>query len=419
MGQRPRAHYHVDGEPLGERKVWLQDDYVKFIRLSQWLLDGTGAGVHGYISNHGYLDNPTFRGMRWSLMQSFRRIRVLHLHGNLKKKEVPPEGGRDVNVFDIQQGVAIGLFAKAAAASKCVGHADLWGEREQKYRWLWEHDSADTEWVQLEPGPPFQLFEPFDDAGTGAYYGWPAINEVMAVNVTGIVTARDGFVIDFDREALRGRIADLRSKSLSDDAIRKKYFVGKGSKKYPPRGLPRMEAACRPGRRFVKTISGMSGTRLCCIARSTSGRCTTSRGWWTGLGLKPCRICSQEKMLVNRHERGQTKLTSGVQRISSRRRAIIQHHKTCSAYDSQLRSFRSIPLSRSRQGRRSRCSAAGPKGKDGRTPNLDSGFVEQMADATELRFVSDGRCDLRKTFGPEDVLAYIYAVFHCRNTAPV
>ena len=197
------SYYHVDGEPLGERKVWLQDDYVKFIRFSQWLLDGTGAGVHGYISNHGYLDNPTFRGMRWSLMQSFRQIRVLDLHGNLKKKEAPPEGGRDVNVFDIQQGVAIGLFTKAAAA-RSVRHADLWGERESKYKWLLEHGSLDTEWTQLEPDPSFYLFEPFDSAGTDDYSGWPAINEVMPVNVTGIVTARDDFVIDLDREALRG-----------------------------------------------------------------------------------------------------------------------------------------------------------------------------------------------------------------------
>ena len=105
--------------------MWLQDDYVKFIRLSQWLLDSTGAGVHGYISNHGYLDNPTFRGMRWSLMQSFRRIYLLDLHGNLKKKEVPPEGGLDVNVFDIQQGVAIGLFTKGVCAGQVIRYADL------------------------------------------------------------------------------------------------------------------------------------------------------------------------------------------------------------------------------------------------------------------------------------------------------
>ena len=167
-GTATASYYHVDGEPLGERKVWLQDDYVKFIRLSQWLLDGTGVGVHGYISNHGYLDNPTFRGMRWSLMQSFRWIRVLDLHGTSGRRRLRRGAARDVNVFDIQQGVAIGLFTKAAAASRCVCHTDLWGEREQKYRWLWEHGSADTEWARLEPGPPFYLFEPFDDAGTGS-----------------------------------------------------------------------------------------------------------------------------------------------------------------------------------------------------------------------------------------------------------
>ena len=115
-GLQTESYYHVAGEPLGERKVWLQDDYVKFTRLSQWLLDGAGAGVHGYITNHGYIDNPTFRGMRWSLMQTFGQVDVLDLHGNVKKKEMAPDGGSDENVFDIQQGVAIGLFTKTLAA---------------------------------------------------------------------------------------------------------------------------------------------------------------------------------------------------------------------------------------------------------------------------------------------------------------
>ena len=107
--------------------------YVKFIRLAQWLVDCAGSGVLGYISNHGYLNNPTFRGMRCSLMQSFRRVRVLDLHGNLKRKEVRPGGGDDLNVFDIQQGVAIGLFTKTSESSRSVCRADLWGERAQKY----------------------------------------------------------------------------------------------------------------------------------------------------------------------------------------------------------------------------------------------------------------------------------------------
>ena len=402
-GTATASYYHVEGEPLGERKVWLQDDYVKFIRLSQWLLDGTGAGVHGYISNHGYLDNPTFRGMRWSLMQSFRRIRVLDLHGNLKKKEAAPAGGRDVNVFDIQQGVAIGLFTKAAAAGRCVCHTDLWGEREQKYRWLWEHGSADTEWVRLEPGPPFHLFEPFDDAGTGAYYGWPAINEVMAVNVTGIVTARDGFVIDFDREALRGRIADLRSKSLSDDAIRKKYFVGKGSKKYPPgdsRGW-KLPAA----RRKIREDDQWDERYATVLYRPFDIREMYYVPWmvdWPRTEAMPHLLAGENVGLITTR---QTKDEWGTLATSN-----IIAHKTCSAYD--INSLFPLYLYPGVGKADGSLFSRWAKGKDGRTPNLDSGFVEQIATATELRFVSDGRGDLRKTFGPEDVLAWIYAVFH-------
>ena len=402
-GTATASYYHVEGEPLGERKVWLQDDYVKFIRLSQWLLDGTGAGVHGYISNHGYLDNPTFRGMRWSLMQSFRRIRVLDLHGNLKKKEAPPEGGRDVNVFDIQQGVAIGLFTKAAAAGRCVCHTDLWGEREQKYGWLWEHGSADTEWVQLEPGPPFHLFEPFDDAGTGAYYGWPAINEVMAVNVTGIVTARDGFVIDFDREALRSRITDLRSKSLSDDAIRKKYFVGNGSKKYPPgdsRGW-KLPAA----RRKIREDDQWDERYAPVLYRPFDIREIYYVQWmvdWPRTEAMPHMLAGENVGLITTR---QTKDEWGALATSN-----MIAHKTCSAYD--INSLFPLYLYPGVGKADGSLFSRWAKGKDGRTPNLDMGFVEQIATATELRFVSDGRGDLRKTFGPEDVLAWIYSVFH-------
>ena len=406
-GTATASYYHVDGEPLGERKVWLQDDYVKFIRLSQWLLDGTGVGVHGYISNHGYLDNPTFRGMRWSLMQSFRRIRVLDLHGNLKKKEVPPGGGRDVNVFDIQQGVAIGLFTKAAAASRCVCHADLWGEREQKYRWLWEHGCADTEWVQLEPAPPFHLFEPFDDAGTGAYYGWPAISEVMAVNVTGIVTARDGFVIDFDREALRGRIADLRSKSPPDDAIRKKYFVGKGSKKYPPgdsRGwkLPAARLKIREDDQWDERYAPV-------LYRPLDVREMYYVPWmvdWPRTEAMPHLLAGENVGLIFMRQvaMGDEYTHFGASRHPVDNRAFYSNKG--------IMSFGPLYLYPGVGKADGSLFSRWAIGKDGRTPNLDSGFVEQIAAATELRFVSDGRGDLRKTFGPEDVLAWIYAVFH-------
>ena len=161
-GTQTASYYHVDGEPLGERKVWLQDDYVKFIRLSQWVLDRTGRGIHGYITNHGYLDNPTFRGMRWSLMRSFDRIHVLDLHGNLKKKEAAPDGGKDLNVFEIQQGVAIRLFMKLAqaetAADLCpVQHAEMWGDRLSKYDRLLAGTVGSTVWQEVDAAESFYL----------------------------------------------------------------------------------------------------------------------------------------------------------------------------------------------------------------------------------------------------------------------
>lgn len=112
-GTSTASYYHVDGQPLGEKNPkWLQDDYVKFIRWAQWRIEQSGHGILAFITNHGYLDNPTFRGMRWSLMQAFDEIYVLDLHGNAKKKETAPDGGKDDNVFDIQQGTAICLMVK-------------------------------------------------------------------------------------------------------------------------------------------------------------------------------------------------------------------------------------------------------------------------------------------------------------------
>ncbi|MDX8401264.1 MAG: N-6 DNA methylase, partial [Mariprofundaceae bacterium] len=113
IGRLMQDYYRVDGQPLGERNPkWLQDDYVKFIRFAQWRVEQTGHGIVAMITNHGWLDNPTFRGMRQSLMDTFDEIYVLDLHGNTKKRERTPDGGKDENVFDIQQGVAICLLVK-------------------------------------------------------------------------------------------------------------------------------------------------------------------------------------------------------------------------------------------------------------------------------------------------------------------
>jgi hypothetical protein len=126
---------YVDGKHFGEKKHWLQDDYVKFLRFAQWKIEQAGCGVVGMITNHGYLDNPTFRGMRQSLMRTFDEIYVLDLHGNALKKETCPDGSPDKNVFDIRQGVAIAFFVKRCDGEKTVAtvrHAELWGTRERR-----------------------------------------------------------------------------------------------------------------------------------------------------------------------------------------------------------------------------------------------------------------------------------------------
>lgn len=138
----------VDGKPLGERNPkWLQDDYVKFLRFAQWKIEQAGEGIVGMITNHGYLDNPTFRGMRQSLMRTFDQIHVLNLHGNSLKKETCPDGSKDENVFDIRQGVAICLLVKHGKDySSAIRHADLYGLRETKYDWLDKHAVQNTKW---------------------------------------------------------------------------------------------------------------------------------------------------------------------------------------------------------------------------------------------------------------------------------
>ncbi|MYI06464.1 MAG: DNA methyltransferase, partial [Gemmatimonadetes bacterium] len=228
--RRTLSYFEVDGKPLGERNPkWVNDLYVRFTRLSQYLIERAGLGVHGFITNHGYIDNPTFRGMRWALLAAFDRIAVVDLHGNTKKKEVPPDGGRDENVFDIEQGVAIGLFVKSSAggegrkrvaAASRVRHSDLWGAREGKYSRLLG-GVARTAWAEVDPRPSFFLLKPFAGDDTGEYSEWPSIREVLPVSGTGVITKRDRLSIHFDPDAAWNTVTTFAE--LSDSEARTRF----------------------------------------------------------------------------------------------------------------------------------------------------------------------------------------------------
>ena len=221
-----QSYYTVDGQPLGEKNPkWLQDDYVKFLRFAQWKIHKAGRGIVAMITNHGYLDNPTFRGMRQSLLKTFDEIYILDLHGNSLKRETAPDGSPDENVFDIRQGVAIALMVKQGNSEKQgVYHAHLYGKREEKYDWLESHTLETAGYQPITPEPPFYFFTPRQTQNLQAYQSWPSVTEIFPVHSVGIVTARDGFAIAFDKTELQNRILQFQNtQGLPDEVLAQAY----------------------------------------------------------------------------------------------------------------------------------------------------------------------------------------------------
>lgn len=221
-------------EPGGKEKLkernpkWINDDYVKFIRFAEHMIEKNGEGVLAFITNHGYLDNPTFRGMRWHLLKTFDKIYVLDLHGNAKKKEVAPDGSPDKNVFDIQQGVALIIAVKRKEKSKELAqifHGDLWGDRKEKYKALEDGIKSLISKSQLPNQAPQYPFVERNFELEATYNEGFGVQQLMPINSVGIVTARDSLTIDMDRDALWKRVEDFTKIDIED--LRNKYALGK------------------------------------------------------------------------------------------------------------------------------------------------------------------------------------------------
>ncbi len=204
---------------------WLQDDYVKFIRFAQWKMEQVDEGIVGIITNHSFLDNPTFKGMRKSLMEAFNRIYVLDLHGNSKKKEKAPDGGEDKNVFDIEQGVAISILVKKQGLKRKIFHADFWGSRKQKYVECMESTLKSVAWQAVEPDKQFYLFVPRDNKLAEKYASFFSIPEIFAPSgdpAPGIVTTHDEFAISYTKEEAVKKVEQLLA--TKDEAEARRLF---------------------------------------------------------------------------------------------------------------------------------------------------------------------------------------------------
>ena len=223
-------------EPSGgklqeKNSKWLNDDYVKFIRYGESLIERTGEGVLAYINNHSFLDNPTFRGMRWHLLNTFDKIFIIDLHGNSIKSERAPDGLADENVFDIKTGVSINLFIRARERKKglaVVKRIDLYGDREVKYDQLRNHSLTELDGVHLSPQGPGYLLLQRDESMFAEYSNGVGLNVLFPAYTNGVTTARDEFTIHESSEKVKGTIEHFLG--LADEEARRHFNLGKDAR---------------------------------------------------------------------------------------------------------------------------------------------------------------------------------------------
>ena len=222
-------------EPGGKEKLkeqnskFINDDYVKFLRYGQHFIEKNGSGVLAYINPHGFLDNPTFRGMRWNLLKTYDKIYTIDLHGNAKKKEVCPDGTADVNVFDIEQGVSINLFVKTGQKKQNelgkVFHYDLYGKRDFKYDFLAKQSIGTIDFTNFEPFKNDFLFKKINQILYNEYNKGINPTELFKVNVMGFQTHRDAFCTDENKTTLYTRLYDFSIDDGSETEISARFDV--------------------------------------------------------------------------------------------------------------------------------------------------------------------------------------------------
>ncbi|GAA7840764.1 DNA methyltransferase [Helicobacter pylori] len=203
---------------------WLLDDYMKFMRFAQNKIESLGHGLFGFISNNAFLDNPTFRGLRHSLLECYDELYILNLHGNARKKEETPQGAKDENIFNIMQGVSINLFVKKVQATKQkIFYYDVYGERAEKYAFLAQNDLNSINWLELAPREPFYLLIPQETPLLEEYEQGFSVKDMFQIGGTGICSKKDHVVFHKDKESLLKLLKDFST--LEPSELRRKYDI--------------------------------------------------------------------------------------------------------------------------------------------------------------------------------------------------
>ena len=374
------ADYKKD---LNERKINLDDDYIKFIRFGEYFINKNGEGILAYISNNSFIDGITHRQMRKHLLETFDKIYILDLHGNAKKKEICPDGSKDENVFDIMQGVSINLFVKTGKKKKNelgqVFQSEIFGLRNVKYTFLNKSNYTTIEWNKLEFSNPNYFFVKKNFEYIKDYQSYLKTDSIFGLFCSGVQTDRDPLFIDVCKETLEKRIKLLLTGEY-DNNFKNLYNVNNSSSYNL---IQRLEKST-----YNKDKMKLMNYRPFDIRNVYYDEKLISRA---GFESNRHLLFSNVGIILKRGlDEGQSAPCFITNSISDRRgwsRPGMQGAE--SVFPLYLYSDKNSE----------------------RKPNLNPDIVQKIADGLGLKFTNEKEAD-SGTFAPIDILDYIYAVLH-------
>jgi predicted helicase len=382
---------YVDGIHINERKHWLNDDYVKFLRYGQHYIEKNGQGVLAFINPHGFLDNPTFRGMRWHLLKTYDKIFTIDLHGNSNKKEKALDGSPDINVFDIQQGVSITIFIKTGKKKLNelgrVFHFEIFGKREYKYDFLNDSSISSILFTELKPEKPNLFFVPKNDLGIKEYENGIKINELFLINNVGFVSANDELNLSMTQTEQKEKINDIIL--MDESSWRIKYNRPKDAQSWKY-----LWAKNDAENNLEKNLTSV-------YYRPFDSRFTLYTGKSGGLFARPSFQIMKHFVIGKNYGLVIPKINKEDNCFFISNKIIS--HKLCSAYDSNS----IFPLYLYPENKEQQAIDHSSE----RTPNLNADIIKQISGKIGLTYTNEKETT-KDTFAPIDVLDYIYAVLH-------
>ncbi len=372
---------------LNEKKLNLDDDYIKFIRFAHHLIEKNGQGIVAMITNNSFLDGITHRRMRQSLLETFDHIYALDLHGNSKRKEKSPDGGKDENVFDIMQGVGITLFVKTGSKKKrgVLHHVDLYGKREEKYAWLDAHDVSNTKWQKLEAPEPNNFFVPKDLQLQDEYDNGLKLNLLFSKYGAGVKTERDHVSIHTTLDGIKKTVEDFVS--LSIDQLRSKYNLQKDSRDWSIDRAKADVTSHQHSTLFHPILYRPFDIRYTWYSGKAKGFIGTP-GYSTMIHMQQKNTAL---MMLKIDRRQQYAFFAGNSLVG---KDAVSSLDMCSVMPLYLYTDSSTLDNQTR------------------TANLSMELLQPVLDTLKLKWIPDGAGDTKSMCGPEDIFDCIYAVLH-------